>query len=99
MTLQTPTPAALWYCVTVHILTVHEQTLYSPCTVLSTCSAQVTILSLHLTGNQYSQAAVQITVQNEGSVTATEPEKHNSSITSNQHKVTQCDTRNLESFA
>lgn len=75
MTSYTPTSAALWYCVTVHMLTVHEQTLYSPYTVLSACCAQVTILSLYLTGDQYSQAAVQITGQYEGSVSTKEPEK------------------------
>jgi len=58
------------------MLTMHEQTLYSPSTVSSALSAQVTILSLHLTGDQYSQVAVQITGQYEGGVTATEPKKH-----------------------
>jgi len=58
------------------MLTVHEQTPYSPYTVSSAWRAQVTILSLYPTGDQYSQAAVQSTGQYEGSVTVKEPEKY-----------------------
>ena len=50
-----------------------------------------------MTGDQYSETAVQITDWQDCTVTATEHENTNSSITNNQHTVTQWNARNKSS--
>jgi hypothetical protein len=77
----------------VTVFSICEQTLYSPYTPLLCAVSSQAYHHYITTGDQYSQTAVQITDQQEGTVAATDPENSNSPITNNQYKVPQCNAR------